>query len=418
MYSFILTFLLLCAVFLAFPVGYLLLLTVAAAFARRTTPGADSAPLSRFAILIPAHNEERLLPVLLGSLVSLRYPRENYRIHVVADNCADGTAAVTRAAGASAHERHDTDHPGKGPALQWLLRQLAAAGETYDAVIILDADSVVSDNFLRVMGARLAAGQRVVQAYYAVQNSQRSFAVGLRYSALAALHFLRPQGRMVLGGSAGLKGNGMLFATPVLQRHAWTASVTEDIEQHMALLLDGERVYFAPDAAVWAEMPDNLAQSETQHQRWETGRLVLARRYVPQLLRAAARALQAGRPGQTFVLLDAVMEHLIPPFAILAAASGLLVGLSLMLWVAPALGLAPAAARPLAGLDLSLSLGLLAGQAVYLLAALRLARAPRSAYWQLVYAPVYVLWKVRQYTRALFSQGRQAWVRTTRNEPL
>jgi cellulose synthase/poly-beta-1,6-N-acetylglucosamine synthase-like glycosyltransferase len=210
----------------------------------------------------------------------------------------------------------------------------------------------------------------------------------------------------------------MLFAAPVLQRHPWSASVTEDIEQHMALILDGERVHFAPDATVWAEMPDDLAKSESQHQRWETGRLVLARRYVPQLLRAAVAALKAGRPRQAFVLLDAIMEHLIPPFAILVAASALLFMLNLLLWLALALGLAPAAARPLASLNLGLSVGLLAGQTIYLLAALRLVRAPRSAYLQLVHAPLYVFWKVRQYARALFSQTRQAWVRTTRNDPL
>ncbi len=405
---------------LAFLVGYLLLLTVAAGLAPRVTSGIPAATPARFVILIPAHDEERLLPGLFASLAALRYPADSYRVHVVADNCSDRTAEIANAAGATVHERHDTSRPGKGAALQWLLERLQVSAEAYDAVIIFDADSVVSENFLQVMAARLARGQRVVQAYYAVRQPQRSAAVGLRYSALAALHYLRPLGRMALGASSGLKGNGMLFAAPVLQRHAWSASVTEDIEQHMALLLAGERVFFAPDATVWAEMPDTLAKSESQHQRWESGRLLLARRYVPQLLRGALTAGQAGRPRQAYVLLDAVMEHLIPPFSILAASSVLLLALNLALWAAAAFGLvaAPGAAGALAGVNLALAGSLLMGQALYLFAALRLVRAPRGAYWQLVYAPVYMLWKVRQYTRALFSQTRQAWVRTTRNDPL
>ena len=419
MYIFIQILLFFGGVWAAILVAYLLLLAGAALLAPRATPAAEAAPQPRFLLLIPAHNEEHLLPSLFSSLAELQYPHDCYRVHVVADNCSDQTAAVARAAGAMVHERQDPERVGKGHALQWLWQRLHLA-EPHDAVIILDADSVISANFLRVMAAHLARGERIVQAYYAVRNPQQSLAIGLRFSALAALHYLRPQGRRVLGASVGLKGNGMLFAAPVLRRYSWTASVTEDIELHMALLLRGERVHFAPDAVVLAEMPDSLARSQSQHQRWESGRLLMARRYVPQLLRSAFSALQAGQPRQAYVLLDAVMEHLIPPFAILFGASVLLLTGSVLLWAAGAFGLVEArgAAGQLAQVNAILSAGLLAGQALYLLAALRLVQAPPSAYWQLAYAPIYIVWKFRQYLRAVFSQAGQAWVRTPRNDNL
>jgi len=399
-------------------VAYLLVLTGAALRAPRVTASIEANCPMRFMILIPAHNEELLVPSLFASLAELRYPAECYRIHLIADNCSDHTAAVARAAGAVVFERQDPARPGKGNALQWLLEQPEHLVEQYDGLIILDADSVVSANFLNVMAARLARGENVVQAYYAVRHPEQSFAAGLRFNALAALHYLRPQGRMVLGASAGLKGNGMMFAAPVLASHTWSASVTEDIELHMALLLDGQRVTFAPDAVVWAEMPDSLAKSESQHQRWESGRLTLARRYVPQLLGAALGALKAGRPHWAFVLLDAVMEHLIPPFAILVGASGLLLAVSVLLWAGAAFGLTHVrgSASALAELNVVVGVSLLLGQVLYLLAALRLVDAPPSAYWQLLYAPIYILWKARQYLRTVFSQASQTWVRTPRND--
>lgn len=46
-------------------VGYLLFLTLAACFAPRRTPLTGSTGTHRFAILVPAHNEEQLLPGLL-----------------------------------------------------------------------------------------------------------------------------------------------------------------------------------------------------------------------------------------------------------------------------------------------------------------------------------------------------------------
>lgn len=155
-------------------VGYLLVLTVSAWRAARRQMPEPGQPAKRFAVLIPAHNEERLLPDLLQNLAQLDYPHELFTVHVVADNCTDQTAVIARQFGAVAHERFNTAEVGKGYALQWLLQRIWASGEPHDAIVILDADTVVSANFLRAMSGRLARGERVIQAYYAVRNPAHS----------------------------------------------------------------------------------------------------------------------------------------------------------------------------------------------------------------------------------------------------
>jgi len=215
---------------LTFLVAYLVFLTLAAQRAPVRTPKGVGDSLHQFAFLIPAHNEERLLPTLLLSLGALDYPTSRYSVHVVADNCTDLTAETAKDMKAIIHERFDATQIGKGYALQWLLDRLLLSQVPFDAAIILDADSVVSANFLLVMNEKLNCGGRVVQAYYPALNPEHTWAVGIRAAALAAIHYLRPQGRTAIGASAGLKGNGMLFHRTILQRHRWSASVTEDIE--------------------------------------------------------------------------------------------------------------------------------------------------------------------------------------------
>lgn len=83
-------------------------------------------------------------------------------------------------------------------------------------------------------------------------------------------------------------------------------------------LLQRIRVLFAPEATVWTEMPASLAQAGTQHTRWESGRLEMARRYVPRLLKAGWQVGRRGQFRRAFVFLDAALEHLIPPLAIFA----------------------------------------------------------------------------------------------------
>ena len=53
---------------LALMITYLLLLTGTALFAPRHTQLRQQSPTQRFLILVPAHNEERLLPSLLANL--------------------------------------------------------------------------------------------------------------------------------------------------------------------------------------------------------------------------------------------------------------------------------------------------------------------------------------------------------------
>jgi cellulose synthase/poly-beta-1,6-N-acetylglucosamine synthase-like glycosyltransferase len=375
-------------------------------------------PRTRFLILIPAHNEEKLLPDLLANLRALDYPEKRYQVHVVADNCTDNTAELARRGGAVAHERTNLEQRGKGYALQWLLEQIWAASIPYDAVVILDADSIVSRNFLAAMDGRLARGERAIQAYYAVRDPDRSWSVALRYAALAVLHYLRPLGRMVLGGSVGLKGNGMVFAANIVRRYPWSASLTEDIEYHMALVLGGERVTFAHDAVVWAEMPGTLADSQSQNVRWERGRMEMVRQYVPKLLAAAWGALRTKHGKRAYVLFDAAMEQIIPPFSILAGASVLSLLLALILGAASAL-VAGRLAWQLNGwltwLTVGLGLGLLLGQAIYTLTGLWLAAAPRRVYLALLAAPAMVAWKIWLYARVLLGLDRQGWVRTKRN---
>ncbi len=382
--------------------GYLVWLTGNALRAPRVTPLKHAEPRFRFVILVPAHDEEKLIPGLLANLAQLDYPKPLYAVHVIADNCTDRTAELARRADAIVHERVHAELRGKGYALQWALQKIWTENVPHDAVLILDADSIISANFLRVMDARLTRGERVIQAYYAVRDPERTWSVSLRYVALAVLHYLRPLGRTLFGGSAGLKGNGMVFAADILRRHPWSASVTEDIAYHMALISAGERVTFAPDAVVWAEMPGTLAGAQTQNVRWESGRIEMARQYVPPLLQTAARE-------KSIAHLDAAMEHLIPPFSILAGVSAACLLAETALWV-----FTPRAKRRVTP-GLALAVANVAHQVIYLCAGLWLVRAPRKIYTALLYAPAFVVWKMWLYVRVALGLDKQGWVRTARD---
>jgi hypothetical protein len=56
----------------------------------------------------------------------------------------------------------------------------------------------------------------------------------------------------------------------------------------------------------------------------------------------------------------------------------------------------------------------LLGLFIYLIAALALVRAPLRIYCALIYAPIYLMWKIWVYARAFAMPRSQRWVRTQR----
>lgn len=377
----------------ALMVLYLDVLTVAAALWRRRPAAVGSR--TRFAVLVPAHDEELLLPRLLESLSGLGYPRDLYDVHVVADNCTDRTAEVARAGGVQVLERRDEERRGKGYALQALLGHLREDGVGYDAYVIVDADTTVSPNLLDVMNRHLARGDAAIQCYYGVLNGDASWAATLRYAAFVLFNGLRPQGRDALGLSAGLRGNGMCFAAPVLDRFGWGAfTLAEDAEFHLELVEAGLRVAFAPEATVLAAMPASLRHARSQHTRWERGRLQLLRAYGPRLLTEGLRRRDPAR-------LDALAEQLVPPLSVVTGATAFFYLLTAALRARGARGLA---------------LAVLIGQVGYVAAGLRLFRAAPRVYGALLLAPIYILWKVWVYAVAAVGIKDSRWVRTTRDD--
>ena len=370
---------------------YLTLLGLAAAVRTTATPRPVGAG-RRFAVLVPAHDEALGIERLLSSLKRQTYPHELFDVHVVADNCTDGTAEIARHAGAIVHERRDATQLGKGHALRWLIDQVRGQAR-YDAYVFFDADSLAAPDFLTRMDARLAGGSVVIQSYYRVLNSNASTVAALREAALASLHYLRPLGRSALGLSCGLKGNGMCFAAETLHQHGWgSVGLAEDVELHLELVRQGVRVDFAPEAQVAADMPTTLGGSRSQNLRWEAGRLATLRETALPLLFTGLKHRDARRT-------DAAIEQLIPPLSIAVAGC---IGCTIVGVVAgdAALG--------------ALSLAAGAGLVGHVVAGLIAVKAPRRVYRSLLFSPFYVGWKLALYARAAMLPASQPWIRTER----
>ncbi|MHB8597387.1 MAG: glycosyltransferase family 2 protein [Ktedonobacteraceae bacterium] len=407
----ILTWLLMIAeILLALPILYLCLLSVAAVFSehrrkvaqtkRSNSAATTPASCADFAILVPAHNEESVIEMVLESLSRLNYRKDCYTVYVVADNCSDRTAELVREHGrehnrVQVYERVDAVKRGKGYALNWMLQRLAEDKLQHDAYIILDADSVVKPDFLLSMNRELARGGQALQACNTVLNVTDSPGTALRWLALTLVNHVRSLGRTRLGGSSTLNGNGMCLSHALLTRYPWQAfGQAEDYQYYLTIVEHGERVVYVPDAVVRSQMPATFAQMRTQDIRWESSS------GSQSTWHAVGTLLKAGLQQRDYVRIEAVAELLTPPLSLLVSWCMLTFVLSLFI-------------RPWSGLLISTLL--VGGLLCYIGTAFYLLRPPQAVYKALLHAPGFVLWKLWVYFVLKRSRKHAGeWVRTSR----
>lgn len=372
---------------------YLVLALLAASRRERETDGTERPDeLPRLLVVVPAHDEEAVIGAAATALLDADYAPGRRRVVVVADNCRDATASIARGIGAEAWERNEPEHPGKGQAIHWALHRVAP--DEYDVVVIVDADCLASKNLLIALASAVQAGADAVQAAYLASNPTAAPAAALRFAGFALMNWVRPQAKSRLGLSVGLLGTGMAFPAETLERVPWGAfTVTEDREYHLRLVEAGLTVRFAPHASVASEMPTTYAAGAAQQTRWDTGNVLLARRFVPRLI---AIGLRTGSRDA----MHAALELLIPPQTMLSA-----VGITTL-----AAGLAMSRPRLRA-----LGWFTVIGQAVYVLGGLRLADAPPAVFRALAHSPALVARRVAQHALIISGRGTRAWVRTDRS---
>ena len=242
-------------------------------------------PSKRFCVIIPAHNEERVVGPLVDSLMAQQYPRHLFDVHVIADNCTDHTVQVARRHGAIAHIRRDTEKLGKGFGVEWMLQRLWGMGASYDAVVMFDADNLVAPDFLRIMNDKLCSGHQVVQGYLGVKNPfdtwvSVSMSISYWYS-----NRMWQNARQNVGLSCSLGGTGLCIDMNLLKDMGWGATgLTEDLEFGVRCVERGILPIWAHDAVVYDEKPTTILSSMRQRLRWMQGHFHCAKTHMVPLL--------------------------------------------------------------------------------------------------------------------------------------
>lgn len=326
-------------------------------------------PASRFAIVVAAYNEERVIGELIRNLRDLDYPKELYDVYVVADNCTDSTAAIAAENGATVIERFNQVDKGKGYALEYAFNNIFDRGIPYDAVCVFDADNLVAKNFLSIMNGHLLKGEKIIQGFLDTKNAHDTWITKSIYISYILTNRFWQLSKYNLGFTCALGGTGMCLSVEMLKRYGWgMTSLTEDLEFQTKALLNNIKVSWAHDAKVYDEKPLSLMQSWRQRRRWMQGHTNVAGRYAGKLFLEGIRT-------RNFAMIDGAM-YLIQPFFLMFTGLSLIGNLFMYDQVYD---------KPLMAVVSFFS------QFIYFGIGLTLEKVSLKAYWWLLFYPIFAL---------------------------
>jgi 1,2-diacylglycerol 3-beta-glucosyltransferase len=239
-------------------------------------------------VIVPAHNEERVLEPTLRSLVDLPY--DALVVVLVNDGSSDATGQIARRFEAAGRvvviERPaEVAGRGKGAVLNEgyaFVDRLVAEGDPRiggrDAadvlVCVVDADGVLDPRTLDEVAA-LFSDPRVggAQVGVTIADAEKSLLLRCQDIEFVGFSSLAQLARDRLG-SVGLGGNGQftrLAALRSLGREPWRDCLTEDLDLSLSLTRGGWRVRFC--RTVWVEQQgvQTLRAWLRQRTRWAHG---------------------------------------------------------------------------------------------------------------------------------------------------
>ena len=376
------------------PIGVLFIECSAALLPSQTKGNKIEGIRPRIAVLVPAHNEAKVIGTTLLKLLPQLTASD--RLVVIADNCTDGTAEIAGNCGATVVERQDLDRRGKGYALDYGMRFIEA--DPPDVVVMIDADCIVDPGTIDGIARRAMTTGRPVQATYLMEqpaNPNPKDAV----SSLAFMvkNLVRTRGLERLGLPCLLGGTGMAFPWSAI-REAPLASgnIVEDMQLGLDLAIAGHPPLFCSQARVTGVLPQKNQAAKNQRTRWEHGHLQTLLKQVPLLLKESLRQ-------RRFDLLAIALELSVPPLSLLVILWLAAFGCALL---AASLGLASTPAILLAAEGLLILVSIVGAWAKFGRADLPLLT--------LLAVPFYVLWKIPLYL-AFLVRPQTKWIRTERD---
>lgn len=249
-------------------------------------------------IMVPAHNEGKVIVQTVEALLALRYPHDRYEIIVINDNSSDNSSVLLK----QVQDRYpgrqlivintDAVTGGKGKSNALNIGFSRSKGEL---IAIYDADNTPEKDALRYLVGEIASDGTLGAVIGKFRTRNRNASLLTRFINIETLSFqwMAQAGRWQLFKLCTIPGTNFIMRREIVERiGGWDVkAVAEDTEISFRIYRMGYRIKFQPKSVTWEQEPQTVRVWFKQRTRWAKGNLYVIVKNFPLLFDRSARRI-------------------------------------------------------------------------------------------------------------------------------
>jgi Glycosyltransferases, probably involved in cell wall biogenesis len=227
-------------------------------------------------ILIPAHNEEKVISYTIEAMLNLKYPKDKLKIMVINDGSKDRTKEIIEEYAANDSRVVLYNVPlgqggkGKSRALNLAIKQAKS-----EVIAIYDADNTPDPLSLHYLVVNLLSNKEygaVIGKFRTVNKARNLLTRFINIETLSFQSMLQA-GRWQMHNIATLPGtNFVMWKWLIDELDGWDEeALTEDSELSIRIYELGYKIKFCPYAVTWEQEPETWKVWIKQRVRWVRG---------------------------------------------------------------------------------------------------------------------------------------------------
>ncbi|WP_270994569.1 glycosyltransferase family 2 protein [Listeria seeligeri] len=250
-------------------------------------------------VMVPAHNEGKVIVKTVESLLAFDYPKDRYEIIVINDNSSDNSAELLEAIRAKNPNRQlkiiNTDNVtgGKGKSNALNIGFAESRGEY---IAIYDADNTPKRQALRILVGEITNDAKLGAVIGKFRTRNRNASWLTRFINIETLSFqwMAQAGRWALFKLCTIPGTNFIVRRSLLETiGGWDVkAVAEDTEISFRIYMMGYRIKFQSKAVTWEQEPQTLPVWFKQRSRWAKGNIYVILKNVPLLFKREGRRVR------------------------------------------------------------------------------------------------------------------------------
>lgn len=241
----------------------------------------------KFAILIPARDESRVIEELLNSILNQTRKIDSDDVYVIVEEESDKTVELVKNKNMNIVFRHDLSKKRKGYALDDAIKEILEQKKHYDAYFIFDADNVLDKDYIKNMEEAYESGYDIGIGYRNTKNGNDSVIAAASSLTFSMINTLGNEHKTKCNNTLTISGTGFYIKGDIVEKLSGYPfnSLTEDYELTLYATLNDLTTTYVKNAIFFDEQPVKYNITINQRTRWIKGFFEARKKYIPLLLK-------------------------------------------------------------------------------------------------------------------------------------